>query len=809
MGIRSSIGGTRRRRARSFGALAALAALALVAAACDMDVGTGTGQLSPDVGAGTGAVVFAGRARSHEVAVAAVRQPDGKVLAVAEHQGPLQVVLVRYLPDGTLDPTFGDDGVVPTAITTGTIRRVILAPGGDLVVVGGDLQWMVARFEPDGSPKAGFGDAGSGIASSVLGLNTGTVDGVAASGNDLYIHTRYSPPTGDALVLKLGPDGTPDPAFGRVAVGDPEPGDIGLLPDGSLATTFRIGNDIGLKVLSPAGAVTTTLHFPVTPARAARVDELAAAADGSVVVGGADDLTFPFQAVLVRMTPQRTLDPAFGTGGQALVPLRVDFRPLFVERTGSTILLATDGFLKTARVTATGALDPTYGTGGIANHEQGPLIAGLVATPTGALLVASTSGQPPFRADILLLALTATGAPDTSFGDGGRSATDIGEEGVDRFTAVARLPNGHLLVAGDTGDGIMAGRYDLAGNPDHPPEAVLPERIHEPHAVRDAAVAPDGSAYLLVQVGADDLGPNFGTNRRWLIVKLDPTGDVDPSFGDAGVVTHAEGFPAAIGRQPDGTVLVAWTRWHGATGGNPATFDMMVDAFTPAGLPDTSWGTGGSLATALVGSTAPTGPPMTGWMAIGPDGTAYVSGLGLVRVAPDGSSSVAAGPLPTGPFRAYDVAVDAQGRVLVAGTTTPGAAAPVTNAVARFGPNLTLDASYGTGGVAPLPAVRAGTLRTGPLLLLAAGGSATVVESSQAAGNDFEDLVVRRLDAAGHPDTTFAGDGMAIGGLHPTGPDMTGLAVALVGADVAVVGRVAPAAGSTTGQDAALVVVNG
>jgi uncharacterized delta-60 repeat protein len=802
MGIGSSTGAVRRRRVRR---LAAVTALALVAA-CDMVVGTGTGQLSPEFGDGDGAVVFAGRARSHEVSLAATRQPDGKVVVVAQQQGPRNI-LVRYLPDGTPDPSFGVDGVAPTAITTGTIRRVIVAPGGDIVVVGGDLRWMVARFGPDGTPKAGFGDAGSGVAEGVLVPNDGTVDGVVASGDNLYLHTTFFPPTGDAVVLKLGADGTPDPAFGRVAIGDPVAGDIGLLPDGSLATTFRAGNDIGLKVLSAAGQVTTTLHFPVAPARAARVDELAAAADGSVVVAAADDLAFPFQTVLVRMTPQRTLDPAFGTGGQALVAFPAG-RPLFMERTGSTILLATDQFLKTARVAATGALDPTYGTGGIANHEQGPLLAGLVATPTGALLVARTNPPPPGRADILLLALTATGAADTSFGDGGRSATDIGEEGVDAFTGVAVLPGGGLLAAGDTGDGIVAGRYDLAGRPDpaHPPAPVLPERIVDPHVVRDVAVAPDGSAYLLVQVGAEEPGPNFGTNHRWLVVKLDPNGDVDPSFGDAGVVTHAEGFPAAIGRQPDGTVLVAWTQWHS---GSPATFDVVVDAFTPAGALDTTWGTGGSLVTALAGSTAPTGPPLAGWLAIGPDGTAYVSGLGLVRVAPDGSSSTAAGPLPTGPFRAFDVAVDAQGRVLVAGTTTPGAATPVTNAVARFHADLTVDPTYGTGGVATLPAVRPGTLRTGPLLLTGAGGSATVVESSQAADKDFEDLVVRRLDATGHPDTTFAGDGLALGGLHPTGPDMTGLAAALTGADVVVAGRVAPATGSTTGQDAALTLVNG
>ena len=48
-------------------------------------------------------------------------------------------------------------------------------------------------------------------------------------------------------------------------VGDPVAGDIGLLPDGSLATTFQNGSETGLKVLSPAGLATATLPPGATP----------------------------------------------------------------------------------------------------------------------------------------------------------------------------------------------------------------------------------------------------------------------------------------------------------------------------------------------------------------------------------------------------------------------------------------------------------------------------------------------------------------------------------------------------------------
>ena len=91
-----------------------------------------------------------------------------------------------------------------------------------------------------------------------------------------------------------------------------------------------------------------------------------------------------------------------------------------------------------------------------------------MTTGSGVLVIGAS---PPFSAglgpsDVLLLAVDDAGAVDPTFGDGGRVAYDIGQPGLDTLTVAARLPDGDILVAGDTRDGVLAGRYGADGTPD-------------------------------------------------------------------------------------------------------------------------------------------------------------------------------------------------------------------------------------------------------------------------------------------------------------------------------------------------------
>lgn len=821
------------RRSRPWLRWVAVAAVVAVAAACDYVVGADSGQLDPDFGGGDGVASFAGTARSDEDAELAVRQPDGRIVVVARRPAN-GVALVGYRPDGAFDPDFGDGGVAPTSLPFAVLADATAAPDGDVVVVGAILGapvtgWLVARFLPDGAPDPAFGQ--NGIARVFPDLEAavplGGVDGVVAVGDDLVLRARREGTSGlnDTALVRVGPDGRLVTGFGpdgtgSVRIGDSVAGAVAALPDGSFVSNFAGGGDAGLRFVSATGEVTATVSLAGLANGPSRIDGIEVGGDGSVVVGG----PVPGGAggvALVRLTPDHAVDPDYGTAGAASVPLQVGDRTA-IDLIPAGLLVATstptvdDARLETALVDATGTLVPGYGDGGTATFAEGAAFRSLLGTPTGAVLVGATSPGGAEPGDVFLLAIDDAGAPDPAFGEGGRSHPDIGQPGQDEFSVVARLPHRRLLVAGDTGDGLVAGRYGPDGAPDatHPPAPLLPDRLQGAHVVRDAAVAADGATFLLVQDGDQVPEPFFGGGGSgWRVIKLRPGGDVDPTWADDGVLSVPGGnFPHAVGVRPDGSVLVAWTRIEAGHpvpphGVQPATFEFLVSAFTPTGAPDTSFGTAGTIRHPASGGESPPPPPHTGWMAIGPHGEAYFTGIGLARLDPAGTAFTAA-TLPTGLGFAQDVAVDAAGRVLVTGAGSAGQPAP--DVVARFDADLVPDTSFGTGGVAPLPAIRPGRVESGPILLVDGLGRITVVAQGPADGLSYQDLVIRKLRADGTVDAGFSGDGVALAAFQPGGRDVAVHGAALAGRDVVVVGGASPAAGAPpTGRDAVIVQVNG
>jgi uncharacterized delta-60 repeat protein len=71
---------------------------------------------------------------------AAIQLPDGKLLQTGSGfvQGQQDVQLVRYLPDGALDPTFGDAGILSLLLADRQLGRALAYAGPERIVVGGD-----------------------------------------------------------------------------------------------------------------------------------------------------------------------------------------------------------------------------------------------------------------------------------------------------------------------------------------------------------------------------------------------------------------------------------------------------------------------------------------------------------------------------------------------------------------------------------------------------------------------------------------------------------------------------------------------
>lgn len=167
-------------------------------------------------------------------------QPDGRIVAGgSQTSGGRGFAVVRLLPDGALDPTFGTAGITVTPISeAGELNRdlvhsLTVQASEDIIAagrtgqgetancghcLGPNLNTAIARYTPDGTLDPGFGEDGvfegpypwGGVGRVLSRPNGGVVFSVL-------------PPTGTQLIgapsvglaaAQLTPNGRLDPAFG-------------------------------------------------------------------------------------------------------------------------------------------------------------------------------------------------------------------------------------------------------------------------------------------------------------------------------------------------------------------------------------------------------------------------------------------------------------------------------------------------------------------------------------------------------------------------------------------------------------------
>ena len=177
---------------------------------------TASGKLDPTFGVGGKVTTPIGP--GDDAAGPVVLQPDGKLVVAGEtfNGTDYDFALMRYTASGKLDPTFGVGGKVTTSIGPGDDvgAAVILQPDGKLVVAGGtsnptDGDFALVRYDPDGSLDPGFGVGGKVTTSFGPGYDLASAvilqpDGkLVAAGHHDYINValaRYlGPPCGNGI----------------------------------------------------------------------------------------------------------------------------------------------------------------------------------------------------------------------------------------------------------------------------------------------------------------------------------------------------------------------------------------------------------------------------------------------------------------------------------------------------------------------------------------------------------------------------------------------------------------------------------
>jgi uncharacterized delta-60 repeat protein len=250
---------------------------------------------------------------------------DGRILVLAEEH------LLRFLPNGQFDETFGDHGVV--ALAGGQFAAMALQPDG-MTVVGGRTNatpwsFLLERVRPDGTPDPGFGSGGVVTTAFryfawIRGLGLQPDGRIVAIGGDADVLNHNGAQVALARYLA---DGQLDPSFGsggrvwnescrggvgeRVAVSNDGritaagTSLVRYLPDGSLDPSFAGGEPVPLRFDASA------LSLQPDGAAIVEGDYAATLVEGRGAVYG------PVNGAIVRVLPNGNVDHAFGIGGVA------------------------------------------------------------------------------------------------------------------------------------------------------------------------------------------------------------------------------------------------------------------------------------------------------------------------------------------------------------------------------------------------------------------------------------------------------------------------------------------------------------
>ncbi len=486
----------------------------------------------------------------------------------------------RLFAAGVLDATFGADGkvIVDFGNSFDQARAVAVQADGKTLVVGSS--------SPNLSVNADF---------AIARLN---VDGT--------LDTTFG--TGGIVTTDIA--GGADEAVGVVIQGD------GRIVVGGYGANGAAGNDFVLVRYDTDGAIDSTFgsagRVTIDLGGADVASDLTSLADGSLLLVGSTQTNAARNIALAKVNSSGALDGSFGNAGRAVFDLGGD-DVIYgaAQDSGGNIVVAGSGGTPpggtvsfVARLTAAGALDTTFSTDGVApiDFAGGPDELRDVAVDSADRIVAVGTVGTGFTGallervgDYVVARLTTQGGLDPSFGVGGITVTNFGNN-AERAYAVDLDAQGRVIVAGASGD-------------------------------PDAPALAEGSF-----------------NSNFAVLRYTDAGTLDTSFGQGGqvlsdlVALFDEG--RAVTRTSDGRIVVAGQAGNTAPtrGGSDFGIIRLTETDTPfVSVTPTSGVEGGSATFNIVLSSTSADTVTVNYATA--DGTAvngddYVGEAGTVTFAP-------------------------------------------------------------------------------------------------------------------------------------------------------------------------------
>jgi uncharacterized delta-60 repeat protein len=367
------------------------------------------------------------------------------------------------------------------------------------------------------------------------------------------------------------------------------------------------------------------------------------------------------------------------------VAVQADGKVLVGGRAGAAV----GGDFGLIRLNADGTPDSTLGNAGVVTLDMGSSFDSayaILVQSDGKIILGGETSRSGTSSDFALARFNANGTLDTTFGTSGKVVTDFATKN-DQLAALALTSDGHIVAAGwATVSGLpqiavaeynASGQLESAFGTGGKTYAALPNGYSRGQAV---AILGDGS--VVVAGGAS----SFTTGEtHFAAVKFSATGALDSTFGASGFAVASVGgddeTAHAVLVQTDGKLVLAGESYDSNTGGA----DFAVTRLSAVGAVDSSFGSSGVVRTDFAGDfDQATSAVLQSNGHIVVAGLVTVNGdmhFGVECLNTDGTLDTSFGGtgMVTIAFRCSDagnaIALDAQGRIVVAGYSMDNAGA--------------------------------------------------------------------------------------------------------------------------------------
>ena len=386
-------------------------------------------------------------------------QPDGKVImaCVANNGTDTDFVVARFTADGDLDASLNEDGIgltdfdgrtdIAEAIALDEFNRIIVAGSVDR---GDGFAFGVARYLSDGTLDVSFGD--QGLVTQMIGI-TGFCKSIAIQKDNKIVLGGYAlnpvTQTNEFVVMRFNTNGTPDSTFSddgivmtNMGVGAGVANAILIQPDDKILLAGQVLNgatlrwEIAIARYNPDGLPDETwdedgVVFTGSQDADFTIKAVALQEDRKIIVGGFFG-TAPSNNLfaVVRYHPGGRLDETFGDEGIILDSYGAQdnqVNEIVIQPDGQILIAGTSlqgnrDLFAIARLDTDGSFDDTFGEGGVVTPaiDQNDGINSMALQQDGKLIVAgesfngqrfsivaarietglTTSADDPFKADI-------------------------------------------------------------------------------------------------------------------------------------------------------------------------------------------------------------------------------------------------------------------------------------------------------------------------------------------------------------------------------------------------------------------------